>query len=1350
MRVVIRAVVGLALGFGLLFLVPATSALALTLTVTTTADGTDLTPGDGICASAAAGNLCTLRAAVQTANNTNGDVTIAIPTAGTYTLTAHNPGEDAAAAGDLDITNTTGTITIRGPNGGVVAIDGDASDRVFDVKASASLMLIGLTIQNGKTTTSSGGGILSSGTLTLSDVIVDNNEAQVAGAGIALTAGSATLAGVTISNNTAHGDVNGSGALYVGAGTTLTGTNLVISGNHAPNAGSGAGIYTIGSATLIDSTISGNTSSDFGGGVFQTRGSLTLTRVTVSGNTGSAGGGLAITQGGGTSTATLTNVTLSGNAATSSGGGGLGVTSAGTNTVTVTLTNVSVGPNTAATGGRGLDVVTPQATVNVSNSLFESSCATLAGGTITDVIGNVHDTTDAPGCPGTADDNVSVDLGSLQDNGGFTQTHALLAGSPALGVGNNATCAATDQRGVPRANGTGGDNCDAGAFELRAGTFAPVVAAIPTQTIDEDISTGPLAFRFANTNGASNGTNGITITPTGALTTSTITQGGTFPNETLTVIPPPDQNGGPLHVQVQVQSVPSGSPTTINFDVNVSAVNDAPVFAMAGNQTVNEDAGAQSVAGFVTSKAVGPATAVAFDEGGQSLTGVGVTVTNTTGNLAFTTSPAINLSTNVLTYQPAPNTNGTATVQVTLSDNGGTTNGGQPTSPPQTYTITVNAINDPPEFTLPATQTSSEDAGPVSVANFVTGIRPGPVVATDEAGQTLTFSVSVTGTTGNLSFTTPPAIDATTGTLTYQAAAGTNGTATVSVTLSDNGSNVAPNSNTSSPQTFTITVGSVNDPPVNTVPGTQTTPANTPKTFSTTNGNAISIADADAGSGSLQVNLAVTSGTLTLGSTAGLTVSGNGTNTVIASGTLANLNAGLQGLTFTPQSGFSGIVTLTVTTNDQGNTGGPAQTDTDQVTIGVGNLPLLSVADASVQEGNSGTTNLSFTVTLAPSSNLVVSVQAATADGTATAGSDYTSTTQTLTFQPGETSKTVSVPILGDSLAESDETLTLTLSSAQNALISRDKATGTIQNDDLGGTIQLSAASYSAGETDGAVTITVQRVTGVASSVGVQYATADGTAKAGQDYTAAAGTLTFAAGESIKTISVPILADRVDEPDESFTITLSNVTGGATLGTPVTATVTIRDVDQSTCQTTLTSNVPAGSTTIPVQSSAGCNVGDHVAINPGTGTEERTIITGFGSILIDQPTRYAHAAGEVVIRIGIQEDLGRAIVPPEDNQDKPQKLTDEERQQRQRTNRSGRDDEHTEGNVTAVACDASIPTITIANRDGLVEIQLLHEAVQSCSSARIGDYLEADGVKQTEQLFDADTITLRRGGQRVK
>jgi hypothetical protein len=148
---------------------------------------------------------------------------------------------------------------------------------------------------------------------------------------------------------------------------------------------------------------------------------------------------------------------------------------------------------------------------------------------------------------------------------------------------------------------------------------------------------------------------------------------------------------------------------------------------------------------------------------------------------------------------------------------------------------------------------------------------------------------------------------------------------------------------TSTAATRQVAVAAVNDAPINTVPGAQTTAGDTARVFSTANGNAISIADVDAGSGTVQVPLGVPSGTLGLGGTAGLTVTGNGTGTVTATGTVANLNAGLQGLTFTPLAGSSGTVGLTITTNDQGNTGsGGAQQDQDAVQITVNALPTAT------------------------------------------------------------------------------------------------------------------------------------------------------------------------------------------------------------------------------------------------------------------------------------------------------------------------------------------------------------------------------------------------------------------------
>src|SRR5262249_2632573 len=110
------------------------------------------------------------------------------------------------------------------------------------------------------------------------------------------------------------------------------------------------------------------------------------------------------------------------------------------------------------------------------------------------------------------------------------------------------------------------------------------------------------------------------------------------------------------------------------------------------------------------------------------------------------------------------------------------------------------------------------------------------------------------------------------------------------------------------------------------------------------------ISDVDAGSASVQVTLAVTNGVLNLAGTAGLTVSGNGTSTVVVTGSLANINTALNGLTFQPNANYNGAANLTVTTNDQGNTGsGGALSDTDPVAItvnAVNDAPVNSVPAA--------------------------------------------------------------------------------------------------------------------------------------------------------------------------------------------------------------------------------------------------------------------------------------------------------------------------------------------------------------------------------------------------------------------
>ncbi|RVT73461.1 T9SS type A sorting domain-containing protein [Flavobacterium sufflavum] len=180
------------------------------------------------------------------------------------------------------------------------------------------------------------------------------------------------------------------------------------------------------------------------------------------------------------------------------------------------------------------------------------------------------------------------------------------------------------------------------------------------------------------------------------------------------------------------------------------------------------------------------------------------TVTNNNNSL-FSVQPAI-AANGTLSYTLAANANGTAAVTVALSDNGSNVSPNINTSAAQTFNINVTAVNDVPVFTKGADQTVNEDAPAQSIASWATGIDDGD----PELTQTLSFTVT---NNNNSLFSVQPAIAAN-GTLSYTLAANANGIAIVTVTLSDNGSNVSPNINTSAAQTFNINVTAVNDAPV--------------------------------------------------------------------------------------------------------------------------------------------------------------------------------------------------------------------------------------------------------------------------------------------------------------------------------------------------------------------------------------------------------------------------------------------------------------------------------------------------------------------------------------------------------
>jgi hypothetical protein len=222
--------------------------------------------------------------------------------------------------------------------------------------------------------------------------------------------------------------------------------------------------------------------------------------------------------------------------------------------------------------------------------------------------------------------------------------------------------------------------------------------------------------------------------------------------------------------------------------------------------------------------------------------------------------------------------------------------------------------------------------------------------------------------------------------------------------------------------------------------------------------------------------------------------------------------------------------------------------------------PTVLIEDVSQFEGNLGTNQFSFRVSLSAASGLPVSVDYVTANGTATASSDYAFAGGPVNFAPGETLKSVLVTIIGDLTPELDETFFINLSNPVNASFGDNQALGTIKDDDNPGKFSFSLAPYSGTEHD-SVPVTVTRTNGTAGTVTVDYATQGGSATPITDYQPVSGTLVFGDGETTKTFFVAIADDAVPEPAETVNLVLSNPIGGASIGNPSVAVLNIIDND---------------------------------------------------------------------------------------------------------------------------------------------------------------------------------------------
>jgi hypothetical protein len=260
------------------------------------------------------------------------------------------------------------------------------------------------------------------------------------------------------------------------------------------------------------------------------------------------------------------------------------------------------------------------------------------------------------------------------------------------------------------------------------------------------------------------------------------------------------------------------------------------------------------------------------------------------------------------------------------------------------------------------------------------------------------------------------------------------------------------------------------------------------------------------------------------------------------------------------------------TSEDSGSTTAAATTSTTSTTTTTPAAPTTSsdttTADpvsfsASSYSVAQGAGSVTVTVTRSGSASSSVSIDYATSDGTAVAGTDYTAASGTLTWAENDsTAKTVSIPISNATPFSGDKSFAITLTNPSTAayIASPGSATITISGDETAtaGSLELAAATYAIPQTSPTITVTVNRTGGSNGAVAVNYSTANGTAVAGTNYTATSGALSWASGDAgSKTITIPLSTTTAFSGSKTFTITLSDAASGATLGAPSSATVTI-------------------------------------------------------------------------------------------------------------------------------------------------------------------------------------------------
>ncbi|MEZ4671124.1 MAG: Calx-beta domain-containing protein [Anaerolineae bacterium] len=612
-------------------------------------------------------------------------------------------------------------------------------------------------------------------------------------------------------------------------------------------------------------------------------------------------------------------------------------------------------------------------------------------------------------------------------------------------------------------------------------------------------------------------------TPASSTYNFTYTTGGTVTDLDIASTSALALNGGTLQstggTTANITLPSPGAAGSLGANKNIAIVN--PTLSV-NNVSVTEGNSGTTNAGFTATLS-------------HSLVAPTVTVNYATANVTATSGSDYTAASGALTFSP-----GTTVQPINVSVNGDALN-----EPNETFRVNLSGasgasvsgfgtgtiINDdpPPTVSINNVTVTEGNAGTV-IAGFTVSLSAA-------SGQTVTVNYA----TANASATAGSDYVAVSGTLTFAP-----GATTQPVNVTVNGDTAFETD-----ETFTVGLNSPSNASIATGTGTGTiTNDDSAPTVSIGNG---AVAEGNAGTttAALTVSLSAASyQTITLDYASADGTATAGSDYVAVSGTLTfapgvttqPLNVTVNGDTI-----FETNETFTVTLSNPSNTSIVTGTGTGTITND-DTQPNITINDVSVTEGNAGTVTAVFTVSLSAASVNTITVDYATADNTAAAGSDYVATSGTLTFAPGVMTQPVNVMVNGDTTYEVNETFFVNLSNPSNAAITDNQGQGTITNDDAQPSISINDITVTEGDA-GTVTasFTVSLSNTSSQSITVDYATANNSAAAGSDYVAASGTLTFAPGVTTQLASVTVNGDTLDEVDETYFVNLSNAVNASSI-----------------------------------------------------------------------------------------------------------------------------------------------------------------------------------------------------------